>query len=303
MIRWTVRIGALAVLLLAIYGGYALVGGTIGSAPESLDVMVERELTRRAGEKIADSVTFDPRLASLHVVPIRGDARGWLREEIEERLADKGFIGIEEDASALARQLGRIAGTGRDDDDGLIGRLRAFLNEAAGEEFTEEEALAFGRSAGVSSLLLGRVTENDTVSGERRYTVVTRVLDVASGEEMVPAGEVAARVPLRVTSPDYLALAVRASSPWLRLLVWLGVVLALPFVLLPLVLRVLDRESNGANLLLLLGFSSVGLLLAWFLLGLRLGGPVGFGVLTGGAVLALAYNFVVCTAFENLVRR
>jgi len=77
--------------------------------------------------------------------------------------------------------------------------------------------------------------------------------------------------------------------------IWLGIVLALPWASFFIVSWVIRLESNRAAGLMLLGFTLCDALLAiWFMGGLRGHGTLGWGVVLFGLLAAAVYNFKVC---------
>ena len=77
-------------------------------------------------------------------------------------------------------------------------------------------------------------------------------------------------------------------------LVWLGLVLVLPWASFMLNRWVIQRESNTAAGLLLLGLTAVNALFAFYLVGWDVGGALSWMVLLLGFLCAGVYNFLVC---------
>jgi len=83
-------------------------------------------------------------------------------------------------------------------------------------------------------------------------------------------------------------------------LAWLGFALVLPWLLFPVLPRVLRSESNLVSALVLAGLWMADVLCALWLCGWRLGDALSATVLLFGTLAAAAYNFVIC---ESLARQ
>jgi hypothetical protein len=77
-------------------------------------------------------------------------------------------------------------------------------------------------------------------------------------------------------------------------LVWMGLVLVLPWTAFFVTGRVVKRDSNVAAGLLLSGLVAVDVLFAMYLTGWRVGGALTWMVLLLGFLCAAVYNFLVC---------
>jgi hypothetical protein len=77
-------------------------------------------------------------------------------------------------------------------------------------------------------------------------------------------------------------------------LVWLGLVIVLPWAAFFATGWVVKRESNLAGALLLLGLTGVDALFAFYLAGWHVEGALTWMVLLLGFLSAGAYNFLVC---------
>jgi hypothetical protein len=77
-------------------------------------------------------------------------------------------------------------------------------------------------------------------------------------------------------------------------LVWLGVVIVLPWALFFVVPWVQKRDNNVAPALMLLGFLAIDVLVALYLAGWSVSGALAWMVLLIGFLAAGVYNFLVC---------
>lgn len=77
-------------------------------------------------------------------------------------------------------------------------------------------------------------------------------------------------------------------------LVWLGLVLVLPWACFFVTGWVVKRESNVAAALLLLGLTAVDAIFAFYLSDWQVGGALTWMVLLLGFLCAGVYNFLVC---------
>ncbi len=152
----------------------------------------------------------------------------------------------------------------------------------------------------------------EQIDGEYLLAGRVRVLSARSDRDeamlegvLVPVGNAEAAVPLSGTMiRDYT---VEAESlpiqtyPWpSRLVGWIALVVLLPLVVAPVVSRGLARQSNGVNLLMLLGTTLVSGLAAYAMLGFRVDTELAAALLVGGSAVALAYNWSILAKLEEL---
>jgi hypothetical protein len=79
-----------------------------------------------------------------------------------------------------------------------------------------------------------------------------------------------------------------------KVLVWLGLVLILPWAAWFVTVWIVRRESNVAAALLLIGLTAVDVVFALYLAGWHVGGALSWLVLVLGFLGAGVYNFLVC---------
>ena len=85
-----------------------------------------------------------------------------------------------------------------------------------------------------------------------------------------------------------------------RLLVWVLFVLLLPVVTAPLAGRVIDRQSNTANVLLLFGYTGLGILAAYIVNGVHVGSIWSALLYLLGLLAIFAYNLWMCAFIASL---
>lgn len=83
-------------------------------------------------------------------------------------------------------------------------------------------------------------------------------------------------------------------------LAWLGFALVLPWLLFPVLPKILRYESNAASAAVLFGLWLADALCALWLCGWHVGDALGATVILFGTLAAAAYNFVIC---ESLARQ
>lgn len=115
---------------------------------------------------------------------------------------------------------------------------------------------------------------------------------VVSAEPQVSSQETQAEQP-----PD------RSTASGYRLIIWAAFVLLLPVVTAPLASRVIGKESNTANLLLLSGYTGLDVIAAYVVLGVHVGGILSAILHLIALLGAFAYNLWICGMLARLQNR
>jgi len=244
-------------------GGIGLVSWFSSDLPEPtpLGELTDLVHDRVCGEIVAElpiSPTEDGRLL---IPPVVGDHHDALR-------------------SRLARSIARS------------GRYEVLLADAPQPEswFEAEVLPAIGpwlsRIPGISVdddrppwLLESRITDRQDDDQGLALSVAWKLRNLSSSGQLVAAGAVEESIESSLLNRDYLRWRIGESSPILRILVWISVVLV-PWVLLrPWTLEVLRKEANGWNAVLWGLAAAPGLIVGYWM--------TAFAAGWGGAVLAL----------------
>jgi len=273
-------------LLLKLRLGIALLGlvvfwqGWMLIRPKPFPLDPRREaMATTAAENLAESMPQPPlRRPTLVVTPFQGDATGKVTEAVRKAVDRVGRYAVQPTTTMqnVMRELGLA------------------------EQSLSPESIA--------SVDLGNLGTDYLLAGRVGVLSATTDKDEAVLEALlVPAGSPSDTV--RLCGEAVLDRSVTGiqraiqSHPWpARLASWLALLLLLPLVLVPLVRRGLARESNAANLGMLLGLTLVTGLAAYAMLGFRLETVHSVISLVGGVGLALTYNWFLLSRLEDLRR-
>ena len=154
-------------------------------------------------------------------------------------------------------------------------------------------ALAAGREAQVPYVLFGRVWDFTSDLETGRIRLELTLASVADGKPAAP--------PVRVVVPDPDAPTLGAvvwSGVW-RFGLWLLAVLLLPVVTHPAIRSVLDRESNFATLLAMVGYAAAAWVLAFALSGFAVAGWLAGLMLPAAFVAAILYDYYAFSVIEQ----
>ncbi|RME03420.1 MAG: hypothetical protein D6805_06710, partial [Planctomycetota bacterium] len=97
----------------------------------------------------------------------------------------------------------------------------------------------------------------------------------------------------------YISAWMRSRSAFWRVVFWILVVALLPLLLNRWVVRVASRQSNQANLAMILGFTLVDMALAFLLAGLQVEGLFTSILLFIGFLVAGIYNYEICDLIDD----
>ena len=96
--------------------------------------------------------------------------------------------------------------------------------------------------------------------------------------------------------------AARAGADGRRWLVWAVFVLLLPIATAPLAGRIIDKESNAANVLMLFGYTGLGVLGLHIVCGVQVTGILSAVLYLTGLLATFAYNLWICGLVAGLRR-
>ena len=240
-----------------------------------------RTVAETALEKAAAQMPYDKSINRVAVLPFVRDPSLFITDGLRKRVADTGRYEVA--------------------DKGAMNRMRQKLNLAPREVEGREAAVAAGRRAGVDAVIFGSVPEH--VQDDASANIVMNVRMVGVGDNRTIA-DIVVRESLSkgFLSSDFVSGEVSQKPLLGRLLLWATACIMLPLLLAPLIRRVTVRESNALNLLLLAGFVFANLMLGLAIVGVELRTTVGALVLVVMILLAVAYNYAVCTRIDELSR-
>lgn len=263
------KYAAAGLVALGVYEAYAFLAPV---APE-----LEPEKMRAAEEAaaaVARAMPEEWRRKKMFVAPVASDASGYVTQSLKRAVArlDK--------AEPVAPPL----------TEKVISLITALAGKEAGAATPEARAAALkvAKEAGAELLLLGRVRELSLTDGVPRIDLGVEVLDAGTGSK---AWELDA-----AWTPPFLERTVGLVSPMKRAVGWILFVMLLPWAVMPVMKRVLERESNAANAVLLVSLAGLAAVLAYVALAGDLAGWAG-----GFFLLAIAFGFLYNAGILNYV--
>jgi len=93
---------------------------------------------------------------------------------------------------------------------------------------------------------------------------------------------------------------IRAASLVKRVLIWLALAALLPLLLIPLIKRLLEKNSNAVNFALLAGLTLIDLAAAFVLAGFELFSWLPALMILAAGAAGAVYNYWLCSALERL---
>ena len=196
------------------------------------------------------------------------------------------------------RQLIERTGKYRQPAESLVTRVMQDLQIEETPVADPQQAASAGRRMKVPYVLLGRVHR---FASDRRQGVIEMELTVLDVEKRSAVAE-----PLLVAVPSPGArpgapghASSRWSAPATRALIWLAAVVLLPLATMPLIRRVLARESNTATGVALGAYAVVGWLVALALVGFNIAGWLPGLLMLAAFVIALAYDYYAFNRIEQ----
>jgi len=251
-----------------------------------------------ADEAVHQAVRRMPRdenVKQLLVADLPGDHTGYLKEQLRAELRSSGKFEVADD-TLVQRVKKEVLGVAKSS--GLISRDLVESIEGDGIR-SLEAAIEFGERAGVDGVLFGEVTDFSASDKGSRVDMMLRIVDV-KGKRAIFGDNIGNEVKPGPTSPSYVRARIIGSSKGWRLLTWVLVVLLLPLVLSHFLTLLLERESNAANVMALIGLTVIDLLLAFALLGFYVASIAAAGVLIFALLLSLGYNYWIYNLLERL---
>ena len=161
------------------------------------------------------------------------------------------------------------------------------------------EATKAGKEMGVNGVVFGEVAElaSDGTSASIRLDL--RVANVQKND-VVFADSYRAKEPVTADAATGVRRSIQATGVVKRLLIWLAFATLLPIILIPMIKRLLEQESNAVNFALLLALTLADLALAYVLCGLAAFGWLPAVAVVGSVVAGGGYNYWLCSTIERL---
>ncbi|MBN1417872.1 MAG: hypothetical protein JXP34_03800 [Planctomycetes bacterium] len=279
-----------AVLGLAGFGAYRLLGG--GGGGEGLGIFRDTLLARAipaAARAIGEAAPV-----KLYVLPFRGDGGGVVRARLEREIRREGRARVIERAT-LAEEL-------RDRAPGILAPLvERVLGGDPDRPLARDEAIAFARGAGLDAVVVGDVRAFEDGDRRARIDATFEAIGAETGDSLI-SGETLAEIRKSWTDPVYLRARISSVPLAWRILGWILVALALPWILWAPARRVLERESNVRNAALFAAVTFADAAILWVILGLpgTAAGAIAVGIL--GLGLAGTYSYLALSEIDELRR-
>lgn len=170
-----------------------------------------------------------------------------------------------------------------------IRRFLADVEEAVAAASSLEEILVAGRKVGMDVIVAGRLLHLSSTQAVATARMDLYAYDVRDGKWLVKG-------PVEVVTTLGLMDQLKKFPLPLRVMIWIVVVGALPWLTAPLTRWALERKSNGASSTILIAYSLASLGLALVLTGFALAWGWAFVVFS----LSAFYHFHAC---ERIARR
>lgn len=268
-------LGLLVILAVGVYLGAKILSG----GGEDLDFF-RTLLSERVAARLIRDLKNHPDIQSLCLYIPSGEKHELFNSRLEEALEAEGLIIA--DAEEVKPALKKIFGD----------RLEVIK--------TDGQASELARIVGTDATLVGELKQFSRGKGGlgAKVDFGVRLVEAKSPDSVVVRkyrDEIGSRF-----SPAFIRGTIHESSPWMRIFAWILFVVLLPFLTISVVKRLLRRESNLHNALMLAGYTGVDLLVALILTGFYLSGflvwVLLFLALSGGCF----YNFLAFTKIEEL---
>ena len=261
-----------ALIILAITGAWQIWLMTCPEHPE-LDIP-RKNIAEDACWKIADDIPPLSTEADAAVLRFSGDETGYITQRLREILKRTGKVNLI--------------------DDSFFRRLLREMEIEEKEIHTFDEALEFGRKSGVQYVLFGTLVKFISNRMDAEIKIDYRLLDMQTGRAVL--SNTIEEKPRRV---QWRILSVSATS---RFIGWVLFALLFPIVLIPITRRIIAKESNAANLIMLLIYICITFICALFLMAFQADSLWKVALLILALVSTGIYNYWVANTVERLAK-
>jgi len=173
----------------------------------------------------------------------------------------------------------------------IIQRFLADVSRAVAQATSLDEIVRAGQKVDLDVIIAGKVSEVATEEGITRASLELTAYDARKGAVALRDTFTADWRPTILTR---LGRAFEGVGPFWRFILWLGVVLALPWVTRFATVAATGRKSNLASFLLVLAYTIAGLLLAALMTGFQLLGGGQWLRFFGALIICAGYSFWAC---------
>ncbi len=173
----------------------------------------------------------------------------------------------------------------------VIHRFLSDVTEAIGQATSVEEIIRAGQKVDMDVVVAGRVLAVDATNGVGRAVLQLYAYDTRSGEWLLREDFSAE---WRPNFAQRTAIGMRGLTTKMRFVLWLGVVVLLPWVTAFATQWALARKSNFSSLLVVSGYTLIGLLLALMLARPAAGETIPAWPMIGAFLFSTIYNYWAC---------
>ena len=230
----------------------------------------------------------------VKVAKLRGDYEDRIRSNIEKALqvrtncklvADTMLSELRDEAAAKAARIGLVKPTTAD----------AWKTVPAA---TFEDALNLAKNSGLDFVIYGNISDFRAIGSRTYLSLSLGVVDVAAGKAVLQKnfqeGDTVSFADL-----SSAAQTMEQKSPRLRVAGWVLFILLAPLCTARLWTNLLDRESRMVNAASLLFLTAADALIAWALMGFRLGSVWRGTILFCALGIAGIWNLFILGAIER----
>ncbi len=250
---------------------------TVVPKPYQLD-NVRKILANQIIEDAVNKVPSFEHIEKIAILKFKGDYTNFVTHKFKEELFKTGKYNIVKDSI-----------------------LKRILKEFGKEEvpiYSYEEALKIGKKIGTEGVIFGEILEFLQDEKEAKMEMFIRLLDL-NNEKAVFIDSFSGRLPKNVTSFNYMKARIKDTALGMRIVFWILFVGFLPLATFFIIKKVLEKESNLSNLILMCCYVFVNFLFAFILTGFSIDTFWAFLFILISFGLSIFYNYFIFNFFEK----
>lgn len=173
----------------------------------------------------------------------------------------------------------------------IIIRFLEDVGQAIARATSLEEVIQAGQQVELDVIVAGRVLSAETVNDTGRVQIETHIYDLRSGAWLARTTFTGQWEPGRI---ERAGQQVQAVGPFWRFIMWLAVVLILPWVTAFATHYALERRSNAISFVVITGYTVLDMALALLLVGFTLAGGLPWFKFLVAFLFSAGYNYWAC---------
>ncbi|MEX0321467.1 MAG: hypothetical protein AB3N63_04870 [Puniceicoccaceae bacterium] len=174
------------------------------------------------------------------------------------------------------------------DESPIVQRMVGDIAKAIADATSIDDVLKAGQSVSLDAVILGKVREVAILPEGSTATIEFHVRDLKNGGWLLQQS-------ITGTWKPGLIDALRTPIPgWLRLLAWILIVAALPWITQPIIHKAVEAKSNQTSALLVGGYTLAAVILAALLMGFSLQGVGSWALFVAAVSGAGGYSWWAC---------